>query len=1628
MKRKLKLKIVLLLLFVTIFGFSSYVNADSLYLGIREDSYERVNGDAKYKYIVNSGKLLKYISVNGTSYALTFKTMTAKDGHEPGTFYVYCVDHDLGSPSSSFAYLDWGSLGNETTYCLKHGWPYAHFTNDDEKDYYITNVALQILNVDKDGYYDPKSNATRKTNALAKYIWDGNCYDPENLRPYIIQLVNESKAHTSGLQLNLNKVNQLTKNGNDYVTNVINLDTDDSLDYFNVNTNSGIEVINKTDKSFQLKIPSSVYNSNLKDALESVSVTAKYEGGDNVVIGGIFGQQTVVTLKDASLTSNVSVDIFGNLKVVKKDVYGKAISGVTFHVSGPSGDRDLVTGEDGTASWDNVIYGDYTITETNVPANLVLDSTPRTINVPLFKTATYTATNDYQRGTVTLIKTDSDGKIEGSPRLDGAVFGLYAAEEIKEGDKTIYSANQAIDENIVTNADGTTKVFTNMPIGKYYYKELKNPYGYYKNDGVFEVEVKYQGQDSPNATDEKAECKDEQKYNDIVIIKKIQATSNTPEDYLAGAQFTATLQHREDDYNTDAVVGTSEYLGNGKYIIRHLPVGDYNVEETVVPDTTLKSKDYSVTIDQGDKEKTDPYVLDETKAKEGYGYINDNGELVDISKKMNITVYKEDTDTKTVPQGDATLDGAKYGIYKDKECTDMVEELTIAKNADGTHSATSGWYLVGTYYVKETKAGEGYFIDDTVYEVKQVPSEQTQEFSTHTITSKEQIKKFNFNVIKFDDKLNTTDESSASGAILRLTLDKDSSQTYTVTIDKDGHACFEDIPYGTYSLTEDATNSNYYLKIDKKTIVLKDSNPNVETDNGKFVTYMILSDDVTWSYLDIQKVDRDTQKIVALAGTKVKIYRVHSEVNDPEGWVSLIVNGKWMNEFTTDETGKFITTSALSAGEYRIYETEAPEGYYLNDEYKIPEDASKVGKEGGLFVQIDTASNVAKIITNPVTGEQTPQINENIIDEDLKVKLDIYKEGEQLTGIKETTKKVGDETYTIKTPVYENRPLEGVTFKVYAAEDIKTPDGKNTYNKKGDLVATITTGEDGHAVTGELHQGKYSIEEVSGPKGMIFEDIEDQTLTHEDKSVRVETKELDLTNTKQPTKLTFKKNFNSFDYVVPTESLEADFAICAGEDIVGYDGKNLIRQDDIVDIVSCKETGNVESNVNLPEGNYYVKEIYVSRPYLATEDEYPFSIKFTDNENKTIEAKLNEDIDNTVEYASLRVYKVSDSSLMEAADGVFTGKTVEETLNGDESTLSEVDKANREKINDKIEELQILKEDELVKELENKKINLISGAEYTVYVDKDCTKPLQREINGKAEDVVLVTNVNGYAQANNIPLGIYYIKEKKAPIYVTNDGDKISYDVAENTVKVELTIDEKDKLVFRILPDSIVEGATFTKTDIFTGEIIPNCTFEILDENKNIVFHDVTDKDGIGHIPVDILKNGKTYYLNEISAPDIYDLNTDLHEFVASYKVTENGEIEWTGEKVEVENRRKTSTVTLEKLDMMDSTPIPNCKFELRSLETDYVVTGVTDENGHYVFENVPYGKYTYTELEAPEEYMIDTTPHEIEINAQEMKIQVHDEKKPDTGDIAVVALSIIAVASVAGIVYVTLKNKNENA
>ena len=264
------------------------------------------------------------------------------------------------------------------------------------------------------------------------------------------------------------------------------------------------------------------------------------------------------------------------------------------------------------------------------------------------------------------------------------------------------------------------------------------------------------------------------------------------------------------------------------------------------------------------------------------------------------------------------------------------------------------------------------------------------------------------------------------------------------------------------------------------------------------------------------------------------------------------------------------------------------------------------------------------------------------------------------------------------------------------------------------------------------------------------------------------------------------------------------------------------------------------------------------------------------------------------------------------------------------------------------------------------------------------------------------TNEDGIIEIENLPFGKYYYQEISVPK---------GYEVDESLHEFYVTEDEEEEPLILEVYNEIKDIKLFTKTDAFNSQVIPDCEFEILDEDENTIYTNTTDENGEFYMPIDMLDVGKVYYYHEINAPQMYELNDEYHEFMLNEDETVTIS--------NVENIRKKSTVVISKTDFLNGEPIPNCTFVLESKETDYRVEGTTDENGEYYFENVPYGKYTYTEVSAPEEYNIDTTPHDITIDGEYYEINVKNEKIVNTGDVNLPLLLIIGIVSIIGIVYI---------
>ncbi|MBO5477391.1 MAG: hypothetical protein J6A15_06560 [Clostridia bacterium] len=1286
-----------------------------------------------------------------------------------------------------------------------------------------------------------------------------------------------------------------------------------------------------------------------------------------------------------------------------------------------------VSGEDGICRFEDIPYGLYTCTE--ILTNDMAYTIP-TFDVQIVENGKTYYFEKEDPVKQMQIEIDKDILVEPGEQTDavvsGAIFTVYTDAAGKNPYKDMYGNTVVIGP---TTEDGYT-ISKLMRTGTYYLKETTFPKGI-DPDAVIEGEnvtyrnkiytVSYnnqtQGTSSVKVT---LRVDNEPKRNDIEIIKTIGKTSNTSVAPLDKCEFTATLKSTIGTDNVFSRKCTAETDANGYCIIEDLPYGDYVVEETKVSPISLKCDNFDVNITEDSKVKKDPY------SKE----IEDEPKVMQI-KIRKIDANKKDTDKPDFTQGDGVLKGAIYQIYRydpqTDDYTEPVYEITVDhKDSEGYWCAESQDLLVGKYMVKEKISytevvdgktinysyAEGYLADPEVYYFEQQPDLQTEKRTYHSATSKEEIIRGSVEVIKYDNQLGYTDEKAAEGAILRLTLDSNPSKYYDVTINENGYGEFIEeesrekyypctIPYGKYTITEvkesnAKEHTSFFIQPEKVTVEKQ-----VQRE------YRIEADEPVEMYLKIQKTDKITKANVELAGAEFKVWNCQTD-----SWVSQITypKGEYISTFVTNNEGNLTLPHKLEAGEYIIYETKAPEGYYLEEAWRIPQNQEDIGNpaKGGKYAKIDKAAMEVKEDT--VSQKMDLYYVVYMPNEPLKAKLEIFKTGEMLTEVSTEATEYGEKY----TPVYELRGLEGVTYEIRTAEDIMSPDGKVKYLDKGIKVGEITTEEDGFALSDELYVGKYEVKEIAAPDGVIINpQSEIVTLENKDTLKRVEITNKEYTNVRQKLKLSFPKTYDEVNFANgENETKYSVFAVYTNEDIKNCEGNIVISKKSLVDVIRIEgEEDNATSTIDLPEGKYYVQEVDASYPYSLSEDIIDVELKYNGNTNEFVTTRA-EGFTNTYDSATLTLIKLSTSSLTDIV------------LVGDKMDTSKVD----EKVAQIINDIKGKPEAEVEKYLSDNNIKFIAGAKYKIYTDEECMNPLYIKENGVFVEAELVTNNTGMIKLEKIPLGIYYVKEVEAPK---------GYELAENVVKVELNLDNKNKMVYKPLVDNTIKARFMTKTDIFTGEVIPNCTFEIKDMDGNVLLHSVTNEAGDGYIPVDMFEDGETYTYTEIDAPEIYDLNTEPHEFVAKYDEEGN----WAVEKIEVYNTRKTiKELIVRKVDDETGEPLQGCKFSIilvdektgeakldENGENIYLVKeAVTDETGEYIVEKPYYGTYQFIEVEAPEGYELKVDMEGMEFTIDKNSPETVIFEVTNTGDIAVYALSAMAIISVLGIVYVIVKNKKQ--
>ena len=525
----------------------------------------------------------------------------------------------------------------------------------------------------------------------------------------------------------------------------------------------------------------------------------------------------------------------------------------------------------------------------------------------------------------------------------------------------------------------------------------------------------------------------------------------------------------------------------------------------------------------------------------------------------DIEVEKQDVETGTSTQGDATFNGATFAI---KDSSGNTLE-TITTNGS---KAKSKKYPVGTTLnVCEVAAPEGYLNNSTCNSVELKYSGDNTP-STFSTTIKDQVIKGRIEIAKTIDSQVDGSHVDKPGKGFKFDIvSKTTNKTVaTLTTDEDGKAISDYLPYGTY-IVKEHRKEGYNILLPFEVQI---------SQNNKTYFYNVYNDSIK-AELTIYKTDAETGKRIPASGVEFKL-------KDSDGnYVSQTVTYPTKYEtdtFITDENGSVHLPSPLKYGEYRIVEIKAPQGYVLKDT-EIPVNVD--GSSTEIFMNFDNTTQKGQVY--------------------------VEKYGEMLSSVKESETDYG----TLYTPIYEEKYLEGVTYEITAQEDIVTPEGTVWFNK-GDVVDTFTTG-DGITTSSLLQLGKYSIKEVATQTGFVLdENTYDFDIEYAGQMIDVVEIKQAYVNKRQKLEFDITKTFEDEDKDAYKDVL---FGVYSKNDIT-VDDKVIIPADGLVGTLTIDEDGKNVEQLDLPVGEYYVKELKTNVGFILDEEEHEFTFEYDEDTTK----------------------------------------------------------------------------------------------------------------------------------------------------------------------------------------------------------------------------------------------------------------------------------------------------------------------------------------------------------------------------------------------------------------------------
>ena len=1027
----------------------------------------------------------------------------------------------------------------------------------------------------------------------------------------------------------------------------------------------------------------------------------------------------------------------------------------------------------------------------------------------------------------------------------------------------------------------------------------------------------------------------------------------------------------------------------------------------------------------------------------GSYYEEEGGNSVSLSvdwlERAKVKVIKVDS------IANANLSGAVFGIYRDKDCTDLITRMP-ATDSNGASEAEIVM-TQNTVYLKEITAPTGYRYNATAY---RVALEANQTAST-TVPDVEQLG--NLTIYKEGEVLTGADSNEngtafryesrrQKGAVFNVYAAKDITTPYGSVVYKagelvaenlvtgdNGSVTLKNLHLGTYRVKEMQAPKNFYNKGETKDVAITYAGQMAE---AAFANATFLNDRQK-ADVRVVKNDKDTEN--GLAGGIFGLY-ASENITKADGNV-VVSKGALIDKATTDGDGNAAFWADLPVGfGYEVKEIQAPEGYLRNmeDVYSF-----RFG------------------YTNDQEAKVT--FSHTFANERVNATIRLQKKD------KETNKNIpqGDGT------------LEHAVYGLYARNDILHPDKKTgILYKAGEQVGTLTTDKEGKAEITDLYLGEYFVKEITPPTGYLADGTEyDLSCSYE--GDLVSTVERDCTSPEQVKK-------QPFQIIKAADNGKTDADLLSGAGFTAWLVSSLDTKEDggydfdSAEPVEIGENGATEiftdekgyaCSIPLPFGTYIVRETTTPHNYTPVRD---FLVRITEHKPDTpqvwrvllddeFEAKLRivkqdvetkkavlakntefkvYDLDNeryveqVTTYPTVVIHKsyFTDSEgylilpqnlkighyRIEEVNAPF-GYTLNENyyeVSVDSDTLYQMDDVSGDVIIDVVYEnhpvkggLHIVKKGEVLNRYDDKdfryEVETLEGAEFKVYAAEDIyTADFQKDENGNrileyASGVLvdtLVTDKDGKASIENLPLGTYRVEETKAPegFVLNGEAQTITFAYTDQTTPIiEQTAtfeNDRQKVAIAVVKkdaenESVVAGAVFglyAKADIFAhGEVIVKADM--------LLGEAMTGEDGRAVFDLD-LPFGE-YYIREEQAPAGYVSSDETIEVSAAYQ----------GQDVEVaeyvsEFKNEPTTVSIKKTDLATGVELEGAALTVLDKDGDIVDTWKSVKGEEHIIKRLTVGEtYTLREELAPYGYLkAEEITFTVEDTAEIQKVEMKDD------------------------------------